>query len=64
MRKGWLTFGDNKYYTKSNGVRAAGWTKIKGKWYYFNKKNGVMKKSCKVGKYRFDGNGVCANYKK
>ena len=38
--------------------------KIKGKWYYFNKKDGAMKKSCKVGKYRFDENGVCANYKK
>lgn len=61
MRKGWLTFGEKKYYMKKDGSRAKGWQKISGDWYYFSKKNGVMKKDGKIGRYRFDENGVCIN---
>ena len=63
MRTGWLTFGTKKYYIAKDGNRAAGWTQIGGKWYYFNKKDGVMKRNCKVGRYIFGADGVCPNYK-
>ena len=40
-----------------------GFAKVGGKWYYFNKKDGVMKRNCKVGRYIFGADGVCPNYK-
>lgn len=44
-----------KYYIKSNGKKATGWTKIKGKYYYF-KKNGILYPKTgwvKIGKYTY-----------
>lgn len=39
VKRGWHTNANGKqYYIKTNGQRAVGWTKIQGKFYYFNKK--------------------------
>ena len=49
-----------KYYNKKTGVRASGFTKIKGKTYYFKKKSGAMKTgwlSYDGKRYYFDENG-------
>ena len=62
LRKGWITISGKKYYLNSDGTRAIRWKNIKGKWYYFGPKTGAMLRSTRLGKYRFDANGVCLNY--
>lgn len=41
MMRGWISFGNTRYYLDSEGVMQTGWQYITGKWYYFNL-NGVL----------------------
>ena len=63
--KGWLRLsnGAGRYFDSRTGAMKLGFAKVGGKWYYFNKKDGVMKRNCKVGRYIFGADGVCPNYK-
>ena len=63
---GWCIYRNEKYYIDAAGYAHTGWLKYRKKWYYFNKKTGVMYKNCMVtagsGKqYKFNKNGVCVN---
>ena len=42
LQSGWFTENKKKYYRKSNGQLAKGWTKIDGKTYYFGKSKGQL----------------------
>ena len=63
-QKGWLTLEGKTYYLdpKEKGAVTFKWKQIKGKWYYFHKKKGYMYRSCTHNGYKFDENGVCADY--
>lgn len=62
MQKGLIEVEGEKYYlSKKTGKRLTGWRKLSGKWYYFGPKTGMMQKSCNVGRFKLDENGVCIN---
>lgn len=64
MQKGLIEVAGEKYYlSKKTGRRLTGWRKLSGKYYYFGPKTGMMQKSCNVGRYKLDENGVCINRK-
>ena len=49
-----ITTDGKKYYVGKTGARVYGWKKIKGKYYYFKKKTGVMKTGwLKIGKKKY-----------
>ena len=66
---GWCTYRGEKYYIDKEGYAHTEWLRKGGKWYYFDKKTGVMYRSrsmkLKAGgkKYKFDKNGICINRK-
>ena len=43
LKPRFITVNGKKYYLKKNGAKVKGWKRIKGKYYYFSKKTGVMK---------------------
>ena len=54
---------NNEYYEYNNGLRAKGWAKIDGKWYYLNESNGYKVKNSfaiEIDKnyYYLDSDGV------
>lgn len=56
-KKKFQTISGNRYYFNAKGYRVYGWKKIGGKYYYFTKKTGVMKKGWQTisgKKYYFD----------
>ncbi len=62
MPDGFYYTEDEVYYYKS-GIMRTGWQKIKGRKYYFSKKNGVMQTNCiagtkNTGFYYVDENGI------
>lgn len=61
--KGFKKIGSKTYYFNTNGKAQKKWKNIDGKWYYFTKIQGVMRKNCTVtigGKECvFDSKGVC-----
>ena len=72
FNKGWKNIRNNgkmgTYYFKTNGAACKGWLKKDGKWYYFDKKTGIMYKNKTVTtstgkKYIFNSKGVCTNKK-
>ena len=67
MLTGLQTISNDKYYfSPTSGQAIAGWKKIMGKWYYFDKNNNykaVKSTSKRIGNklYHFDKNGICTN---
>lgn len=55
IKKGWVTEGGKTYYYVNN-KKTAGWKKISGKYYYFNRKDGSLYKSTLL---RFSTGNYC-----
>lgn len=40
----WFEYNHRTYYLTESGAAAKGWVELDGKWYYFDRNNGDMKR--------------------
>ncbi len=59
--KGWITDGDNKYYSLGGGKLATGWTGIGNNLYYFDKRKCTMLKDTTVNGFKLNSSGAAVN---
>ena len=46
------------YYLTESGAAAKGWVELDGKWYYFDRNNGDMKRGTTIDGYTVNEDGV------
>lgn len=54
----WALINDKWYLFDMDGYMKIGWQEYKGKWYYLDLSNGVMKSNCTVDGYQLDSSGA------
>ena len=54
----WFEYNNRSYYLTESGAAAKGWVELDGKWYYFDRTNGDMKKSTTIDGYTVNKEGV------
>ena len=54
----WFEYNHRTYYLTESGAAAKGWVELDGKWYYFDRNNGDMKRGTTIDGYTVNEDGV------
>ena len=54
----WFEYNHRTYYLTESGAAAKGWVELDGKWYYFDRNNGDMKRGTTIDGYTLNDEGV------
>lgn len=58
MADTWFEYNHRTYYLTESGAAAKGWVELDGKWYYFDRNNGDMKRGTTIDGYTLNDEGV------